>query len=200
MADIEQTALQLVDVVTDDIEQLEDIKPADIEQLQLVDVITADIGRLQLEDVKQLTGLNRNTIDKYYTKKNIVEQCVVYLKTHINITKEDLIIEPSAGNGAFIDQIKMLSDNYAFYDLEPENEQITKQDFLELNHATLKDKTVHIIGNPPFGRQSSAAIKFIKKCCEFSNSISFILPKSFKKESMRKHFTNNFHLLFEIDI
>lgn len=63
-----------------------------------------------------------------------------------------------------------------------------------------KYKKIHIIGNPPFGHQSSLAIKFIKKCCEFSNTISFILPKSFKKESMKKHFTKNFHLIFEIDL
>ena len=36
---------------------------------------------------------------------------------------------------------------------------------------------IHIIGNPPFGRQSSLAIKFIKKSVEYCDSISFILPK-----------------------
>jgi hypothetical protein len=44
---------------------------------------------------------------------------------------------------------------------------------------------IHIIGNPPFGRQSSTAIKFIKKSCLFCNSLSFILPKSFKKDSLK---------------
>ena len=34
----------------------------------------------------------------------------------------------------------------------------------------------------------------------FSNSISFILPKSFKKESMKKHFSQNFHLIYETDL
>lgn len=59
---------------------------------------------------------------------------------------------------------------------------------------------IHIIGNPPFGRQSSLAIQFIKKCCEFANTISFILPKSFKKNSMQKHFPLNYHLIFEINL
>ena len=59
---------------------------------------------------------------------------------------------------------------------------------------------IHIIGNPPFGRQSSLAIKFIKKSCEFCDSISFILPKSFKKDSLKKSFPLNFHLIFEIDL
>ena len=52
-------------------------------------------------------------------------------------------------------------------------------------------KKIHIIGNPPFGRQSSLAIKFIKKSAEFCDSISFILPKSFKKDSLKKHFPLN---------
>lgn len=150
----------------------------------------------------QEKGLKRNTIDKYYTKSEVVNQCIDLVKQYISISKDDLIIEPSAGNGAFIEQIKSLTNNYLFYDLEPENNEIIKQDFLLFDYKEIKTKykKIHIIGNPPFGRQSSLAIKFIKKCCEFSNTISFILPKSFKKNSMQKYFTNNYHLIFEIDL
>jgi hypothetical protein len=98
-----------------------------------------------------------------------------------------------------MDLLKTISDNCMFYDIDPENEGITKSDFLKLENPT-GNRSIHIIGNPPFGRQSSMAIKFIKKSCEFASSISFILPKSFKKESMRKHFPKNFHLLCEIDL
>lgn len=152
--------------------------------------------------LKQNKGLKRNTIDKYYTKTEIVEQCIELIKKYLPISKEDLIIEPSAGNGSFIPLIKTLSDNYKFYDLEPENTEIVKHDYLELDCNLFINtyKKIHVIGNPPFGRQSSMAIKFIKKCCEFSNSISFILPKSFKKESMKKYFKNNFHLIYEKDL
>ena len=147
-------------------------------------------------------GLNRNTIDKYYTKQHITQLCFDYINNNLKIQKTDLIIEPSAGNGSFINIIKKLSDNYIFYDIEPENDEIIKQDFLETNIEEYLNKysKIHIIGNPPFGRQSSLAIKFIKKSCEFCDSISFILPKSFKKESLKKRFPLNFHLLFEIDL
>lgn len=153
-------------------------------------------------DVLQKKGLKRNTIDKYYTKNIIVEQCIETIKKYIKINKDDLIIEPSAGNGAFIEPIKSISKNYIFYDLEPENEQIIKQDFLNFDYTKVKKQyhKFHIIGNPPFGRQASMAIKFIKKCCCFSDSISFILPKSFKKDSMKNHFTKNYHLIFEVDL
>ena len=154
-----------------------------------------------MEIKQQIKGLNRNTIDKYYTKDIIVKFCLNLFKNNININNDDLIIEPSAGNGTFIIGIKSLTNNYIFYDLEPEHDEIIKQDYLLLNYnEIIKNDIIHIIGNPPFGRQSSIAIKFIKKSCEFCNTISFILPKSFKKDSLKKTFPLNFHLIFEIDL
>ena len=151
---------------------------------------------------KQIKGIKRNTIDKYYTKDNVVKLCINLIKKYIQININDLIIEPSAGNGSFIKDIKILTNNYKFYDLEPENDEIIKQDYLLYKYDNLNElfNKIHIIGNPPFGRQSSLAIKFIKKSCEFCNSISFILPKSFKKDSLKKTFALNFHLLKEIDL
>ena len=153
---------------------------------------------------KQTTGLKRKTIDKYYTSQSTVSKCIELIDTHINIQKEDLCIEPSAGNGSFIQGIETLSDNSKFYDLEPEHSDIVKQDFLELDYSQISNSNqypkIHIIGNPPFGRQSSLAIKFIKKSAIFCDSISFILPKSFKKQSLRKHFPSKFHLYHEYDL
>ena len=155
----------------------------------------------------QTKGLKRDTIDKFYTNNNAVNLCINNIINHLSISKDDLIIEPSAGNGSFIDKIKSLSNNWLFYDLEPENKEIIKQDYLELNVADFKKQCsqlpntkIHLIGNPPFGRQSSLAIKFIKKSCAFCESISFILPKSFKKDSLKKHFPLNFHLICEIEL
>ena len=152
--------------------------------------------------MKQTIGLKRNIIDKFYTNKTSVELCCSLIKQNLSINSEDLIIEPSAGNGSFIEEIKLLSENYKFYDLKPESSEIIEQDYLDLNYKDIHSqyKKIHIIGNPPFGRQSSLAIKFIKKSCEFCDSISFILPKSFKKDSMRKSFDLKFHLLFEEDL
>lgn len=151
----------------------------------------------------QSKGLSRNTIDKYYTKDNVVELCLDLVKKYIKIEEDDLIIEPSAGNGAFIQKIKMMSNHFVFYDIEPEHEEIIKQDYLLENSYICQNqniKNIHVIGNPPFGRQSSMAIKFIKKSCEFCNSISFILPKSFKKNSLKKNFPLCFHNIIEVDL
>ena len=165
---------------------------------------------LLLMSINKQVGLKRDTIDKFYTNAEVVLECYKNIKNHLGVKKGDLIIEPSAGNGAFIEIIKSLTDNYRFYDIEPENNEIIKQDYLdsdlelnlnpELNLEFNETMRIHVIGNPPFGRQSSLAIKFIKKSCGFCDTISFILPKSFKKDSLKKHFRSSFHLIFECDL
>ena len=151
---------------------------------------------------KQSKGLKRNPIDKYYTKETTVNLCIDLINFYKNIHNTDLIIEPSAGNGSFINGIKSLTTNYMFFDLEPDHDEITKQDYLLYNYTNIQNNynNIHVLGNPPFGRQSSLAIKFIKKSCNFCNSISFILPKSFKKDSLKKSFPLNFHLIYEGDL
>lgn len=149
------------------------------------------------------TGLKRITSDKFYTISSIVDCCIKAISETINIAPNDQCIEPSAGNGAFIDSIKSLFKQYSFYDISPEHDEIEQLDYLNFDYKQLDIKSnskIHVIGNPPFGRQSSLAIKFIKKSCEYCDSISFILPRSFKKDSLKKHFPLNFHLVYEYDL
>lgn len=156
----------------------------------------------QIISMTQTKGLKRNSNEKYYTKNNVVSLCLDIVINNIDINTNDLIIEPSAGNGSFIDGIKTITNNYMFYDLEPDNNEIIKQNYLLYDYTLIQNKfnNIHIIGNPPFGRQSSLAIKFIKKSCEFCDSISFILPKSFKKDSLKNKIPLNFHLIIENDL
>ena len=53
-----------------------------------------------MENKIQKTGLKRETIDKYYTIKLVVDKCIELIKENIQINKEDICIEPSAGNGS----------------------------------------------------------------------------------------------------
>ena len=139
-------------------------------------------------------------LDKFYTEAAYADRCVKCFMKYVTIKQDDLIIEPGAGTGSFIPSIKSRHLNSRFYDIEPEGAEIIKQDFLLLDTTPFTEKCVHVIGNPPFGNQSSMAIKFIKKSCEFARSISFILPQSFKKESMMSKFEKHFHLIFEEDV
>ena len=153
----------------------------------------------------QTSGLNRDIIDKFYTKPTVSKECCDIIKQFININNSnDIIIEPSAGNGSFIPELTKMSSHCLFYDIQPEHPGIIKQDYLDFDTKSLElpdlYSKIHIIGNPPFGRQSSLAIKFIKKSAEFCDTISFILPKSFKKDSLKKTFPLNFHLVYQCDL
>lgn len=145
------------------------------------------------------TGLKRDTIDKFYTKESVAELCLLHYIKQIQTKDTDLIIEPSAGGGAFINSIKKHFKNTIFLDIQPEHKDIVKQDYLKFIPPITQNKII-VIGNPPFGRQSSLAIKFIKKSCEFCDVFAFILPISFKKESLKRHIPLEFHLIYELEL
>lgn len=140
-------------------------------------------------------------LDKYYTKSEVVMLCYKAIKKYLKIKKVDLVIEPSAGNGAFISVINKLTNNSLFIDIKPEHADIQKQNFLTMkdNQNGFKDiKGAHYIGNPPFGNKASIAIKFIKHAVALdAKSISFILPISFQKPSFQKSFAQNYHLIYD---
>lgn len=148
------------------------------------------------------TGLQRNTIDKFYTKPDVVCKCVKTICDLIQIDDQDTLIEPSAGSGNFSKKIKETfpKNKVIAYDIQPDSEDIEKTDFLQLEIEKEEHNNIHIIGNPPFGRQSSLAKKFVKKGCQFATSISFILPKSFKKTSYSKVFDDHFHNIYSCDL
>ena len=154
----------------------------------------------------QQKGLSRaNTLEnreKYYTKPQTVNICMDKIRKHGFIQPNDCIIEPSAGNGAFIHGIRELfpGNTHIFMDIAPEHPDIQEGDFFEYTPGNNRTTTLHAIGNPPFGRQSSTAIRFIKHACLFCSSVSFILPKSFKKESMQKAFPLTFHMIEQCDL
>ena len=70
------------------------------------------------------------------------------------------------------------------FDIDPKKNNIIKCDFLTIDHDIFSGKNVLSIGNPPFGRNSSMALKFIKKSALFATTIAFILPKGFKKDPL----------------
>lgn len=147
------------------------------------------------------TGLKRQTIDKFYTKPEVADSLTKLASHYLNFRSDvDLLVEPSAGNGSFIEPLKKTGCQTLLYDICPEHPDIQQQDFLALNPNILPDKRVHIIGNPPFGRQSTLAIQFIKHSASFAESFSFVLPRSFKKQSMINKIPSMFHLLAEKDL
>jgi len=149
----------------------------------------------------QEQGLLRNTIDKFYTNSDVVDICIDHFVDFIKPKQADTVLEPSAGAGAFSNVLRKMFKNVIAIDIQPDHKNVKREDFLEeFDEGKIKGNIVHVIGNPPFGRQSSLAKRFIKKSSMFAESISFILPKSFKKDSFQKSFPLNFHLVFCIDL
>ena len=127
----------------------------------------------------------KDMLDRFYTKPDVAKECV----SHLELKKYNKIIEPSAGDGAFVDAIRPIKQ-YAAYDIDP-TKQWTVQDFLT---TEIKPDNILIVGNPPFGKQGSLAIKFINHSAKFASSIAFILPNSFSKESVLSKVDPYFHL------
>ena len=146
------------------------------------------------------TGKKRDSKDQFYTNPGVSSYCIELFKNTVNIDLDDILLEPSAGDGSFSDILIEQCYNVDAYDIEPKKEYIKKQNYLDFDYKKYKNINVHCIGNPPFGPQSSLSKNFIKKSCEFCETISFILPKSFRKESFQKAFPLNFHLVKEIDL
>jgi predicted RNA methylase len=98
-----------------------------------------------------------------------------------------MYLEPSAGNGAFLDYLP----NYIALDIKPENDRITTQNYLTYNS---ENTNLITIGNPPFGTRSKLAIDFFNKAATMSDVIAFIVPVSFMKWNVQKNLANDFVL------
>ncbi len=144
--------------------------------------------------MKQDTGKFRNTNDQFYTNETVAKKCIQEIITTIPETINYLWIEPSAGNGAFFNNITFPKLGL---DIEPKSTDIQKQDYLTWEHP-IEDSIV--FGNPPFDRQSSLAKSFIRKSCNFAKVVAFILPRSFTKPSMYNAFPLSFHRVYSIEL
>jgi hypothetical protein len=166
------------------------------------------------EEQKQDTGKYRtNTKDQFYTSPDVAKKCIEILISRLHNGQlyspvlplsSYLWVEPSAGNGAFLNSIPETYDKIGI-DIEPgpgAGANILKQDFLTWVPPQTNQKPVIIFGNPPFGRQSSLAKAFVAHSCKFptTSTIAFILPRSFVKPSMSCAFGLHFHCIHSSDV
>jgi hypothetical protein len=134
---------------------------------------------------------NNRTLDKFYTKPNVALHCISLYEEWANLSFADTdipIIEPSAGNGAFLSH---LPKKTLAYDLAPEHPSIKYQNFLFLK----RKKRALVIGNPPFGKNSSLAVSFFNHSARFADWIGFIVPRTFEKTSLQNKLDLSFHLV-----
>ncbi len=142
--------------------------------------------------------LSSKELDKYYTKSDIARHCYELFKPFIDA--DTIIIEPSAGSGAFL---KVSDNNIIGFDIAPEGSDIIECDYLNTNvrdFISAGDKSLACIGNPPFGTKASLAIKFTNKALKEFGLVGFILPLQFRKWSVQKHIDKNAFLILDKEL
>lgn len=128
-------------------------------------------------------GGARHVLDKFYTKDNVALPCIGTIESLIE--HSDIIVEPSAGGGAFSRQIT--HPNVKAFDLEPEDSSVIKENWFDVSRSMLGEGSLLVIGNPPFGVRSDLAKRFIKHAVSLdAETIAFILPETFSKALNQK--------------
>lgn len=143
---------------------------------------------------------NKNVLDQYYTKNDVAKLCydnmMEYLKSEMVNIK--LMVEPSAGCGSFYNIIKKYKKTGL--DIEPKCAGVIKKNFFDFTCNKSIGNAIITIGNPPFGKNSSLAVKFFNHAATYSDYICFILPKTFRKESIHNKLNKSFHLIIDNDL
>lgn len=141
--------------------------------------------------------VRKNGLDKFYTNPLISERCLSNVGTRYNWSDWDLVIEPSAGNGSFFSKIP--TNKRIGIDISPEHPDISQQDFFTY-FPPLQLVNILVVGNPPFGRSCSLAIKFFNHASKWANVIAFIIPRTFRRVSIRNKLNVYFHLVYDEEI
>lgn len=133
--------------------------------------------------------------DKYYTPQHIVSRCIDTIIETIGLDKITEVIEPSAGNGAFMHDERLHVD-YA-YDILPEAEDIIHADYLEIAKTLQYKPGMLVLGNPPFGYAGNLYNQFYKASVKIADYVAFILPNSQLNSNIRLY---EFDLIKSIDL
>lgn len=132
-------------------------------------------------------------LDQFYTNPTYAQAFYDVIKSTLDLNSADILLEPSAGSGSFyniMDPAKRVG-----LDLEPKTAGIVQQDFF--TWKPVPTSKVITIGNPPFGKNSSLAVKFFNHAATFSDAIAFIIPRTFRKTSIINRLSRDFHLVYD---
>ncbi|TVV76271.1 SAM-dependent methyltransferase [Sphingomonas solaris] len=133
-----------------------------------------------------------SNLDQYYTKDEVAAYFYRKFQQHFNDGLY-LMVEPSAGTGSFL---KLLPHGSIGYDLDPKYAGIIPADFLKVEIES-GGRPVAIIGNPPFGKNASMAVRFFNHGARQSDVVALIVPRSFRKASIENRLDPAFQKVFE---
>jgi hypothetical protein len=121
--------------------------------------------------------------DQFFTSNDLAKYCISVVDNKLKEFDLDindyLLLEPSAGDGAFFNQYP--HNNKIGMDIEPREIGIIKEDFLNWLPNTINEPIL-TIGNPPFGLRGNLALRFVNHASTFSDFVCFILPPLFDSD------------------
>ena len=132
--------------------------------------------------------------DQYYTNEAVAADCYRVFCEHFNPIFCKMV-EPSAGTGSFF---KLLPSRSLGYDVEPKHPGIRQADFLTVEIRS--EWKVAVIGNPPFGKNASMAVRFFNHAAREARIIAMIVPRTFRKAKIQNRLDRNFHLVREVAV
>lgn len=147
------------------------------------------------KQMKKAEAVRKEGHDKFYTLPSVSRQCLFKIGQMYDWDEWDLVIEPSAGNGSFFLQIP--SPKRIGMDILPEHPDILTMDFFSY---TPPKGNILVVGNPPFGRVSSLAVRFFNHAAGWASVIAFIVPRTFRRVSIHNKLNPNFHCMLDEDI
>lgn len=139
-------------------------------------------------------GAAQGALDQFYTRPEVAARCLETLAGLVDMRQFDVLLEPSAGTGSFFLQ---LDERREGLDVQPKCAGVRQLDFFEYKPRVGR---YLVVGNPPFGRVSSLAVRFFNKTAEFADCIAFIVPRTFKRVSVQNRLSLDFTLLHSEDI
>ena len=162
-------------------------------------VIQPLVGATRSNDPDGQASSARNR-DQFYTRPDIAVELFEWLldEPHVQAllaTGGASFLEPSAGTGSFL---RLLPPNTLAYDIEPKAPGIIEADFL----TTILPRGANfiVIGNPPFGKNASMAVRFFNHAALVAYVIAVIVPRTFQKLSIQNRLDNAFHLCAEREV
>lgn len=135
--------------------------------------------------------------EQFFTNHETARRLANWIKEQEWYPSITRTIEPSAGDGAWLD-IGLQVDEA--YDIEPMHDDVKKiDDWLTYDVGLVEGKTLYV-GNPPFGRMGKLAKAFMNHCVETGDYIAFILPAAMAKITQIRQIDSRLHLIHQEDL
>ena len=136
--------------------------------------------------------------EQFYTPSKLAAELVETALPYLPPASETTFLEPAAGNGSFVEALGEAGAREVIaLDRYPAITSIRQADFLESDFA---QRNLVTFTNPPFGRNNALSIPFFNHAAKFSQTICFLVPRSWRKWSVTNRLDLRFHLIHDSDV